>query len=100
MIAAFALALVQTAAAASDPTRPDLSVEQLTDEAVRWLVEHQNKDGSWGSHHSQIARSLETILAWIIESPFTRSAKKRSIRAFLMPKIRRSMATFSPSACS
>jgi hypothetical protein len=59
VIAAFALALAQTATPAPDPTRPDLTVEQLTDEAVRWLVEHQNKDGSWGSHHSP--RPIEVL---------------------------------------
>jgi len=52
VIAALALVLAQAAAPAADPTRPDLTVDQLVDEAVRWLVENQNRDGSWGSHHS------------------------------------------------
>jgi len=44
---------------APDPRRPDLTVEQLTDEAVAWLVAHQNADGSWGSHHSP--RPIEVL---------------------------------------
>lgn len=59
MIGALALVLAQAAAPAVDPTRPDLTVDQLVDEAVRWLVENQNRDGSWGSHHSP--RPIEVL---------------------------------------
>jgi hypothetical protein len=59
VIGALALVLAQAATPAADPTRPDLTVEQLVDEAVRWLVENQNRDGSWGSHHSP--RPIEVL---------------------------------------
>lgn len=64
MIAALALALLpfavaQEAGAKPDPRRPDLSVDELVDEAVLWLVENQNEDGSWGSHHSP--RPIEVL---------------------------------------
>ncbi|HVS19544.1 MAG TPA: hypothetical protein VMT18_13140, partial [Planctomycetota bacterium] len=66
MIAALALALAPLISAQEsadgapvDPRRPDLSVDELVDEAVRWLVENQNADGSWGSHHSP--RPIEVL---------------------------------------
>lgn len=47
-----------TQALASD-AEDVVDVERVCEQAVRWLVEHQAPDGSWGSHHS--ARPIEVL---------------------------------------
>lgn len=41
------------------PSLPRVPAAQALREGVQWLVEHQNPDGSWGSHHS--ARPIEVL---------------------------------------
>ena len=41
------------------PSPPRVPAAQALREGVEWLVEHQNADGSWGSHHS--ARPIEVL---------------------------------------
>ena len=59
MIALLLLALAQTPAAATPapaqaawPRAAHVDVKVAVDGAVKWLVENQNKDGSWGTHES------------------------------------------------
>ena len=69
LLAAFALAQAPPGAApaVAPPTAPDgtpvasapVAVGRAIDEGVRWLVAHQNADGSFGSHHSP--RPIEVL---------------------------------------
>ena len=43
----------------AEPTEAEHALEKTTSEAIAWLVEHQNKDGSWGSHESP--RPIEVL---------------------------------------
>jgi len=42
-----------------EPTTEERAIEKTATEAVAWLATNQNKDGSWGSHHSP--RPIEVL---------------------------------------
>ena len=50
-------ALGSTASPVQEAERPD--VEQAVTDAIQWLIENQQADGSWGSHHSP--RPIEVL---------------------------------------
>src|SRR6266850_4970617 len=45
--------------ARAEPTAEERALETTTRAAVAWLVENQNKEGSWGSHESP--RPIEVL---------------------------------------
>lgn len=60
-LACLTIAIVTPARAvqASEPNRQRPSLSEVVSAGVRWLLDHQNPDGSWGSHESP--RPIEVL---------------------------------------
>lgn len=71
---AFALGVVADAARAQAPDRVRVAeltpaAEQAIDRGLRYLAEHQNKDGTWGRDH-QVANTALALMAFMVKGYF------------------------------